>query len=169
MRCSAAMNDSAEKTSPTKEFVIRTVGDLFVLIGPQAPSAEAVTWLEREAFAFADARPKRAVYLHFIYESPGFSMPDDAARTAMQRFVNRAGAKFAAAAVVVDQKGFLGAALRSVFSGVLLAVRTPTPTKICADAAEARTFLLSQVKGSVPLDDDALAAEIARLRPSLAA
>jgi hypothetical protein len=84
-----------------------------------------------------------------VLDGEGFAVPDEEARAAMHRFVTRAGAKFAAAAVVIDQKGFLGSALRSVFSGVLLAVRTPTPTKICATAEEAHAFLLSRMPMSI--------------------
>lgn len=134
-----------EKANPTSEFFVRTRDDLFMLVGPQAPSASAVEWLEREAAQFAVKRSGRAVYLHFVLDAPEFAMPDEEARAAMHRFVTRAGAKFAAAAVVIDQKGFLGSALRSVFSGVLLAVRTPTPTKICATAEEAHAFLEARV------------------------
>ena len=153
-----------EKTSPTREFFIRTLDDLFVLVGPQAPSADAVAWLEREAWQFALARSGRALYLHFVLDAETFGLPDEDARAAMHKFVTRAGAKFAAAAVVIDQKGFLGSALRSVFSGVLLAVRTPTPTKICATAEEAHAFLQSRMPLAIVPEPSRVVAEIGKMQ-----
>lgn len=160
---------SPEKSSPDRGFLLRPLGDCLLILGSQSPSADAVHWLDREASAFVDTRPNRAVYFHVLLDTGGFSLPDDGARAAMKRFISKTGLRFAAAAVVVEQQGFAGAALRSVFSSVLLAVRPPTPTTICSSAAEARAFLDERVAGSVHLGGAALDAEISRLRAAFGA
>lgn len=160
-----AMQDFV-RASPATGFVVQAMGDLFIAVGELAPSAGCVEWLEREAAQFADRHPQRALYLHFTKDQGGFAMPDDASRTAMNRFVSRAGAKFAASAVVVAQDGFLGSALRSVFSGVLLAVRIPTPTKIFANPADAHAWLRTTMPASDLPDVERVAREIASMASS---
>ena len=144
-------------------FIVQGMGDLFVAVGDRAPSAGAVVWLEREAGQFADAHAGRALYMHVTREQAGFGMPDDDSRRAMNNFVKRAGVKFTASAVVVAQEGFVGSALRSVFSGVLLAVRIPTPTKIFAEAGEGHTWLRTTSPGSRLPPVEHLLAEISRM------
>ncbi len=139
------------------------MGDLFVAVGDRAPSAGGVVWLEGEAAQFADAHAGRALYMHVTREQAGFGMPDDESRRAMNNFVKRAGVKFAASAVVVEQEGFVGSALRSVFSGVLLAVRIPTPTKIFANAGEGHAWLQTVEPASRLPPVERLLAEIARM------
>jgi hypothetical protein len=70
-----------------------------------------------------------------------------------------------AGALVVPQRGFVGAAMRAAISGVLLVTRGRTPTKVFASLDEAARYLASERA----VDDGVAAALIVQAAGALAA
>ena len=76
--------------------------------------------------------------------------PEDAERAASVKMVNSHGANLAAIACVIEGAGFRAAITRTVLSGIVFLVRTPTPIRLF-ESVELATPWLGGVLGKVPL------------------
>ena len=146
-------------------FRVSSVDDLLVLVASGPTSPADMSWLEGRAQEFAVPRPGRAVYLHHVPKGTEQRLPDEETRTAMQRFMRNASVNYVAAALVLDVAGFFGAAMRSLFSGLILIARPSIPVKTFATVAEARVWLARLSPASRLPNEAALSAALAELEP----
>jgi hypothetical protein len=130
-----------ERQHPDDRFILRSLGATLILVGNRPPSAAGMRWLERELVAFGAKHPGRAAYLHYAFDGGEMVMPDDETRAAMRSVAANGPKAFAGIAMIMDYEGFVGAAVRSVLSGVLLAARAPKHLKIFGTVAEGRGWI----------------------------
>ena len=135
-------------------FRVCSVDDLLMLVASGPTSPDDMSWLERKALEFAAVRPGRAVYLHYVPPGTEQRMPDEATRTAMQRFMRNASQHYVAAALAIEVAGFFGAAVRSLFSGLSLIARPSIPVKTFSTVAEGHAWL-ARVSPTSRLPDEA--------------
>lgn len=131
------------KTSRQGDLSIYSREDLLITLGRRPTDVETVKWLHEEAIRFAQQRTHNPpLYMHIVTrEKDGQTLPSPEARAAVGEFAQEIPALFSAAAVVLLRDGIVGATLRAVYSGFLLAARSRKPAKIFASIDDASAWL----------------------------
>jgi hypothetical protein len=158
-----------ERRHPTEKMSLTDIDDLVLYVGPRARSGVAIEWLEREVLALRsrDGKERRGAYIHVVLTSHDRDgLIDDDTRRAMLHFVKACTPKFQAGAVVLEQAGFVGAAVRSVVSAVLLAARPEIPVKMFATGGEAGTWLAGKGYGRIP-SAERIDAQVRKMRDEM--
>jgi len=149
-------------------MTVTSIDDLVIFVGARAPHGAAVEWLEREVLA-ARARDgaRRGGYIHCVLAARDTDGNiDEHTRKAMLHFVKACTPKYVAGAVVLEQAGFVGAAVRSVISAVLLAARPEIPVKMFATSGEAGAWLATKGCGGIP-SAERIEAHVRKMRGDL--
>ena len=87
--------------------------------------------------------PGRLAFLCVV--SPEAKPPDDAERSASSAMINGHGSNLAAVACVIEGSGFRAAITRTVLSGMLLVVRSPSPIRLFETVELAASWLATHV------------------------
>ena len=93
--------------------------------------------------------------LYVMTSTPGVPASNEGSRDAITRVMREYAGSAVAAAAVVQYEGFASALLRGLVTGVLLAVRPKTPTRIFADVATGAAWLDEQARAGGLRDLDA--------------
>jgi hypothetical protein len=76
--------------------------------------------------------PEKSIYLSYVMNTK-FKAPDKESRQLLADRVAELGPKMLASAIVMPQKGFGGAMVRSIVAGLNMMIKQPVPTEIFAD------------------------------------
>ena len=119
------------------ELEVRHCADglLMAMIGPvclalwhSQPTRERFA-IQRDVLHGAVARdPGKVVFLCVV--TPGAPPPEDAERAASAAMITSQGAKLLGVACVIEGSGFRAAITRTVLSGMVMMIRTPSPLKL---------------------------------------
>jgi hypothetical protein len=109
------------------------------------------------------SHPNGAGYLCIV--EPTSEPPEEEIRRAAAEMVTSQGQRLKRLAVVIEGSGFRAAITRSVFSGIVRFVRTPSPLRFFASAATATAWM---AKGTAPGPVASLDLQIEQLRRLLA-
>jgi len=120
--------------------------------------------IQRAQLAAAVARnPGKQMFLCVV--APNADPPDQAEREASAKMITSQGDKLAACACVIEGSGFRAAITRTVLTGIVLLVRTPSPVTFF-ESVESASFWLQKRTDGVSLTPlaEKLAAARARAR-----
>ncbi|RYE88874.1 MAG: hypothetical protein EOO75_12825 [Myxococcales bacterium] len=147
-----------EQFHPTAKMSASMLDGLVMFVGLRATQGEMVSWLERQVLAMPAT--EKLAYMHVVLASSETSpLINDPVRQAMMHFVRACQPRFEAAAIIVPHSGFVGAAVRSVFSAILMATRPITPIKMFGSTSEAVAWLRQTTPCRLP-DAARLAAHV---------
>ena len=153
--------DAVEVLEIGKEYAVgRAHGVLMLQSFAQMPHASIASASAR----LLAAMPARGYLQIFplLDAFPGLGEPEKKAWTALAQRIKAA---TVAGALVVPQRGFVGAAMRAAISGVLLLTRGRTPIKVFASLDDGARYLASERA----LDDGVASAKIVQAVGALAA
>jgi len=102
----------------------------------RAPRVDVIEALEAHVKTFHDEHADGAVLVIL----PAREAPDEAARRALQAFLERMAPSLLGAAVVLALGGVKGAILRGVAAGVVAAMRLPLPIKLMGSTRDAAAY-----------------------------
>jgi hypothetical protein len=140
-------------------LLLGTFGDVFFAIWSTKPTPELFE-LERSGLAAAvHARPGRALFLCVV--SPNADPPEQAERDASARMITSHGSKLLGTACVVEGSGFRAAITRTVLTGIVLFVRTPSPVTFFESVNAAALWMQRRARGC---DLSQLASEVDQIR-----
>lgn len=106
-------------------LLLGTQGDVFFAVWSTKPTPDLFE-LQRSGLAAAVyAKPGRTIFLCVV--SPNADPPDQAERDASSRMITTHGEKLLGTACVVEGSGFRAAITRTVLTGIVLFIRTPSP------------------------------------------
>jgi hypothetical protein len=142
---------------------VGSVGPVCLALWQTKPTRELVA-VQRAYLARAVARdPKHVVFLCAVAASA--HPPDEAERAASAQMINEHGANLAAVAGVIEGTGFRAAITRTVLSGMVFVVRSPSPIRLF-DSVPAATPWLAERLGRAQLPLLPKQFELARARLS---
>lgn len=120
------------------ETVVILCGQTVVVYYGRTPTA-AASQVAIDAITHAMSRLTRAVVVIVIEK--GVRAPDPAARSEIQRAMQRGETKLCAAGYIILGDGFSNAAARATLSGMLLLTKPKFPTKVFATSNDAVSWL----------------------------
>ena len=133
--------------------VIDFVEGTVIFVDRSQPSPSVVSTLEARVQGFARTQQQPLAYLHVVLDVPTTGRLNEESRTAMIAAGRRHMQLFDRAAMVLITQGFMGAAMRAMVSGALMALRTKVPFKVFSAEREAVEWLcLAQPAGGRPRD-----------------
>ncbi len=131
------------------DFVEGTV----IFVDRSQPPPSVVSTLEARVQGFARTQQQPLAYLQVVLDVPTTGRINEESRTAMVAAGRRHMHLFDRAAMVLITQGFMGAAMRAMVSGALMALRSKAPFKVFSAEPEAIEWLCSpQSAGGRPRD-----------------
>jgi hypothetical protein len=142
----APMSAAASKLAPKsrvlhcdERFAMSQVGDVCIGIWRKKPTLASFN-AQRDLLTQAVVSGADGAGYICIIESSA-EPPDDEIRRASARMVTSQGTKLKRVACVIEGSGFQAAITRSVLSGILRFIRTPSPIKLFASAPVAAAWM----------------------------
>lgn len=143
----------AEARGPELQVIHRADGLLVASFGPVLLSAWATKpiprlfEIQRSQLAAAVARnPGRQLFLCVV--APSADPPDQAERDASAKMITGHGDKLAGCACVIEGSGFRAAITRTVLTGIVLVIRTPSPVNFFETVESAGNWLQKRADGA---------------------
>jgi hypothetical protein len=149
-------SSSAEMRIDTDTDRVSVLDDIVVWLSLAAPPAPVVRQV-RELVERVTSQTGHQVTL-FVVCTERTGIPDAASRAESVAFLRDQAPSLAAVAVAFEGEGFRVSALRSVMSGITIAVRRPYRVKLFATRREAASWVTES-----PLKRDAILAAVADL------
>lgn len=119
--------------------VVAQIGHVCVALWRKKPTKERFE-IQRACLAAAVAKhPARTAFLCLV--EPGTEPPDDDIRKASSTMVSGHGANLKAVAIVIEGTGFKAAISRTVLSGIVFLIRSPSPIKYFEAASSSAAWL----------------------------
>lgn len=120
-------------------IVVAQIGNVCAALWRKKPTKERFD-LQRACLAAAVAKhPGRTAFLCLV--EPGTEPPDDEIRKASSAMISGHGENLKAVAIVVEGTGFKAAISRTVLSGIVFLIRSPSPIKYFESAASGAAWL----------------------------
>jgi hypothetical protein len=142
---------------------VGSVGPVCLALWQTKPTRELVA-VQRAYLARAVARdPKHVAFVCAVAASA--HPPDEAERVASSQMITEHGANLAAVAGVIEGTGFRAAITRTVLSGMVFVVRSPSPIRLFDSVPAAMPWLARQL-GRTHMADLPGQFELARARLS---
>jgi hypothetical protein len=142
---------------------VGSVGPVCLALWQTKPTRELVA-IQRAHLARAVGKdPRHVAFVCAVAASA--HAPDEAERVASSQMINEHGPNLAAVACVIEGTGFRAAITRTVLSGMVFVVRSPSPIRLFDSVAAATPWLAEQL-GRAHLADLSEQFELARARLS---
>jgi hypothetical protein len=140
-------------------LLLGTFGHVFFSVWSTKPTPELFE-LQRAGLAAAvHEAPGSVLFLCVV--SPNAEPPDQAERDASSRMITHHGSKLLGTACVVEGSGFRAAITRTVLTGIVLFIRTPSPVTFFDSVDAASSWMQRRSRGR---DLSQLAARLDELR-----
>jgi hypothetical protein len=124
-------------------LLLGSVGPVCLALWQTKPTRELVA-IQRAYLARAVAHdPGHVAFVCAVAASA--HAPDEAERAASAAMINEHGAKLAAVACVIEGSGFRAAITRTVLSGIVFVVRSPSPIRLFESVTAATPWLARQL------------------------
>lgn len=116
--------------------------------------------------AFVRRQPQSQRFAYYLRIGEGASPPDEETRAKLRELGTRLGTRVVAVAAIVEIPGFMGAAVRSVVTGMSLFLGRSVKIRPASNATEGASAIASTIRdaGLTPLDAATLEAALATLR-----
>jgi hypothetical protein len=114
-------------------------GDVTITVWHGHATEAAVLGVDEVSFKRAPRFPKGPSGVHLIKHGAG--LPDAAARSALVASARKWAGKVASVAVVIEQAGFFGSAMRSAVTGIQLLSKAEFPMRVFASTRAAAEWL----------------------------
>jgi hypothetical protein len=141
--------------------VVAQIGNVCAALWRKKPTPERFE-IQRACLAAAVAKhPGRTVFMCLV--EAGTEPPDDVVRKASSSMITGHGPNLKAVAIVIEGSGFKAAISRTVLSGIVFLIRSPSPIKYFESAASGASWL-GQFAPIGPLTNFVEQIEVARSR-----
>jgi hypothetical protein len=124
-------------------IVVAQVGPVCAALWRKKPTADRFEIQRRCLQAAVKKRPGEIAFLCLV--EAGTEPPDDAIRKASSNMITDLGEDLKAVAIVIEGSGFKAAISRTVLSGIVFLIRSPSPIKYFESAASAAVWLTQYV------------------------
>lgn len=124
-------------------IVVAQIGPVCACLWRKKPTPERFEIQRRCLEAAVKKRPGNTVFLCLV--EAGTEPPDDNIRKASSTMITDLGQDLKAVAIVVEGTGFKAAISRTVLSGIVFLIRTPSPIKYFESAASGAAWLSQYV------------------------
>lgn len=146
-------------TQRARGLLLGTCGEVFFAVWSTKPTPELFE-LQRAGLAAAvQANPGRTFFLCVV--SPNADPPEQAERDASSRMISQHGGNLLGTACVVEGSGFRAAITRTVLTGIVLFIRTPSPITFFDSVDAASSWMQRRSRGR---DLSRLAAQLDEVR-----
>lgn len=153
------MGSSLEITHSDPSLIMAMHGPVCVALWRKKPTRELVEIQASQLARAVERAPGKVAFMCVV--SPTAEPPDDAERSASAKMISVHGSKLSAVACVIEGSGFRAAITRTVLSGIVFIIRTPSPIRLF-ESVELAVPWLSGVLGQAPLV--ALPTDVASVR-----
>jgi hypothetical protein len=133
-------------TERASGLLLGTYSDVFFAVWSTKPTPELFAKQRDGLEAAARANPGNTLFLCVV--SACAPPPEQAERDASSRMISKLGQNLLGTACVIEGSGFRAAITRTVLSGILLFIRTPSPVTFFDSVSAASTWM--QRRGRAP-------------------
>lgn len=124
-------------------IVVAQVGNVCVALWRKKPTRERFEIQRNALDAAVKKNPGRTVFMCLV--EAGTEPPDDEERKASSAMITGHGADLNAVACVIEGSGFKAAISRTVLSGIMFLIRSPSPIKYFESTASGAAWLSQYV------------------------
>jgi len=124
-------------------IVVAQIGPVCAALWRKKPTADRFEVQRRCLQAAVKKRPGDTVFLCLV--EAGTEPPDDNIRKASSTMITDLGQDLKAVAIVIEGSGFKAAISRTVLSGIVFLIRSPSPIKYFESAASGAAWLSQYV------------------------
>jgi len=158
-RESAPVGPALRVINDAEGLLLASFGPVLVAWWTSKPTPETFELQRSELEARVQANPGRQLFMCVV--SASAPPPEQAERDASSKMITVHGDQLAGCACVIEGQGFRAAITRTVLTGIVLLIRTPSPVVFFENVAEAQIWLQSRATRTNLTD---LASELERLR-----
>jgi hypothetical protein len=136
---SAAPGPSLRTIHDDDGLLLASFGPVLVASWSSKPTPRTFEHQRSELEAAVRANPGRQLFLCIV--APNAPPPDDAERDGSARMISAHGDKLLGCACVIEGQGFRAAITRTVLTGIVLLIRTPSPVVFFERVKQAELWL----------------------------
>jgi hypothetical protein len=136
---SKAQDAKAEIVQVGDGIVVAQIGSVCVALWRKKPTPERFEIQRKCLDAAVKRSPGKTVFLCLV--EPGTEPPDDVIRKASSTMISGHGQDLRAVACVIEGSGFKAAISRTVLSGIVFLIRSPSPIKYFESPASGAAWL----------------------------